>query len=222
MSEKQESILLTVFTDPMMGLSYESQPILDRLEREFAGRLSIRYVMSVLVRDVSDFMTPEEAALEPEEGIRRYCRRLAEIYKSEIPIGNLPMNMEDLRLFDPEHRSSRPLCLAVKAAELTDPAMAAEYLKALRRATVLESRPTTHMKEIWRVARETGLDEEVFLSHLEDGSAQQALGEDLAFTRRMGVTGLPSYLISSGNRTLMFRSFRYEDFLRAVRQVSEK
>lgn len=49
-----------------------------------------------------------------------------------------------------------------------------------------------------------------------------ALQEDLAFTRRMGVTGLPSYLISSGNRTLMFRSFRYEDFLRAVRQVSEK
>ncbi|MBQ6908733.1 MAG: hypothetical protein IJP56_07000 [Synergistaceae bacterium] len=75
-------IIITVFTDPMMGLSYESEPILERLQIEYAGR----YVMSLLVRDVSDFMTPDELALESEAGIQRYCERLAMIYKSEETI----------------------------------------------------------------------------------------------------------------------------------------
>ena len=79
-------IIITVFTDPMMGLSYESEPILERLQIEYAGRIEVRYVMSLLVRDVSDFMTPDELALESEAGIQRYCERLAMIYKSEETI----------------------------------------------------------------------------------------------------------------------------------------
>ena len=38
-----DKIILTVFTDPMMGLSYESEPIMERLEKEYAGRIEIRY-----------------------------------------------------------------------------------------------------------------------------------------------------------------------------------
>ena len=38
-------------------------------------------------------------------------------------------------LFEPQHRSSRPLCLAVKAAKLTDPDRGTSYLKALHRST---------------------------------------------------------------------------------------
>lgn len=94
----EEQILLTVFTDPMMGLSYESEPIMDALARRYGERLAIRYVMSVLVRDVSDFMTSAERALPPEQGILLYCKRLAQIYKSEESIGGLPINMEDFRL----------------------------------------------------------------------------------------------------------------------------
>ncbi len=58
------------------------------------------------MRDVSDFMLPEELALPPEEGIRVYNRRLAGIDKSEELIGGLPMNMDHFHLFDTEHRSS--------------------------------------------------------------------------------------------------------------------
>ena len=40
----EETVNLTVFTDPMMGLSYESEPILDALDRRYGKRLAIRYV----------------------------------------------------------------------------------------------------------------------------------------------------------------------------------
>ena len=59
--------------------------------------------------------------MEPDAGIQRYCRRLAGIYKSEESIGGLPINMEGFCLFDATHRSSRPLCLAYKAAQLASP-----------------------------------------------------------------------------------------------------
>lgn len=211
-----DKIILTVFTDPMMGLSYESEPILEGLQTAYGDRLEIRYVMSVLVRDVSDFMTPEERAMEPEAGIRRYCKRLAQIYKSEEGIGGLPIHMEGFRLFDAEHRSSKPLCLAYKAAQLAAPEKADEFLTALRHATVLECRPTTHEQEILRVVRKVGIEEESFSRHFRDGSAEAELEQDLAFTRSLGIRSLPTYLLQYRDQALMLQSFDCRDFDRAI------
>lgn len=103
-----KKIILTTFTDPMMGLSYEQEPVYEKLAAHFGDRLVFHYVMSGLVRDVSDFMVPEEKALPAEEGIRLYNRRLAQIYKGEEAIGDLPINMDGFHLFDADHRSSYP------------------------------------------------------------------------------------------------------------------
>ncbi len=65
-----EKIILTTFTDPMMGLSYEQEPVYEKLKEHFGDCLSLKYVMSGLVRDVSDFMLPEELALPIEQGIQ--------------------------------------------------------------------------------------------------------------------------------------------------------
>ena len=37
-----EKIILTAFTDPMMGLSYESGPIMDRLKETYGERIEFR------------------------------------------------------------------------------------------------------------------------------------------------------------------------------------
>ena len=47
--------------------------------------------------------------------------------------------MDGFRLFDAEHRSSRPLCLAYKAAQLADPDKADAFLTALRYSGTAES-----------------------------------------------------------------------------------
>lgn len=216
-----EKIIITVFTDPMMGLSYESEPIMDCLQKEYAGRLEIRYVMAMLVRDVSDFMLPEELAMEPAEGIRRYCSRLAGIYKSEENIGGLPIKTEGFCLFDADHRSSRPLCLAYKAAQLADPEKADFFLTALRHATV-QSRPTTHDEEILKIVREVGIDEFGFVRHYRDGSAEAQLEKDLAFTHNMGIHSLPAYLFQNKEKAVMMQSFDYKDFVEAINQIENE
>lgn len=165
-------------------------------------------------------MTPEERKMNPADGISRYCRRLAGIYKSEESIGELPINMNGFRLFDTLHRNSKPLCLAYKAAQLTAPDKADDFLFALRRATVLECRPTTHFEEILRIIRNTGIDENIFTHHYNDGNAEQALNSDLKFTLKMNIHSLPSYLIQSNGKAALFQSFKYNDFKTAIQQIT--
>ena len=217
-----DKIVLTTFTDPMMGLSYESEPIMEHLAKDYAGRIEFRYVMSVLVRDVADFMTPAERTLPPDEGIRRYCERLAKIYKSEENIGGLPINMEGFCLFDAEHRSSRPLCLAYKAAQLADPEKADAFLTELRHATVLDCRPTTHREEILAVVRKTGISEERFLGAFQDGRTEYALEQDLSLTQRLGIHSLPSYWIQYREKGVLLQSFNEIDFISAIERISIK
>jgi len=198
-----DQIILTTFTDPMMGLSYECEPVYEQLADLYKDRITFRYVMSGLVRDVSDFMLPEELAMPPEDGIQAYNKRLAEIYQSEEAIGGLPMNMEGFHLFDVAHRSSYPLCVAYKAAQLTDPQKADAYLYRLRRSMILEGRQTTLDDELISIAEEAGININLFRRHYMDGSALAAFKVDLENTRSMGIHSLPACLVQCGKRSAL-------------------
>lgn len=215
--DAMEKIILTTFTDPMMGLSYEQEPVYEKLAAHFGDRLVFHYVMSGLVRDVSDFMVPEERALPAEEGIRLYNRRLAQIYKGEEAIGGLPINMDGFHLFDADHRSSYPLCMAYKAAELCCPEKALAFLLKLRRATIVETRQTTRTDELIAVAADAGLDPEQFRICFEDGRAAEAFQKDLELTRSLGIRQLPTVLIEGGEKSLLVSGMAsYDTFISLI------
>ena len=212
-----EKIILTTFTDPMMGLSYEQEPVYEKLAAHFGDRLVFRYVMSGLVRDVSDFMLPEERALPAEEGIRLYNRRLARIYKGEEGIGGLPINMDGFHLFDADHRSSSPLCIAYKAAEICCPEKAFSFLLKLRRATIVETRQTTKTDELISIAEEAGLDKAQCRRAFEDGRASEAFQKDLELTRSLGIRQLPTVLIQYGEKAVLVNGMAsYEAFVNTI------
>ena len=217
-----DKIIITTFTDPMMGLTYEYEPIYDKLKEHYGDALEFKYIMAGLVRDVSDFMTPDELALPAKEGIRKYNKRLAGIYKSEESIGGLPINMNDFHLFDEKHRSSYPLNIAYKAAQLADSEKADLFLYNLRHATVLETRQTTLTVEILNVAKETGINSALFMKHFSDGSAETAFLQDLQYTKALGIYSLPSYLIQSGDQSVLVTKLidfdTFKDIIRRIRQ----
>ena len=198
----------------MMGLTYECEPIYDKLKVRYS-QIEFRWVMSVLVRDVSDFMLPNET-------IAQYNKRLAMIYESEQSIGGLPISMLDLHLFDERHRSSLPLILAYKAAQLADIDKADEFLLNLRHATIVDVLPTTHFDVILKVVRDMGIDEDRFMQYFNDGTAQTELEKDLAFTRELNIRTLPAYLIQYGERAVIVRSLiDFENFVSIVEQLKE-
>lgn len=198
-----DRVRFTVASDPMMGLAWECEPVLRRLETHFEGRIEIRHAMSVLVRDVADFVDPDDLALGLPEAIRRYLPRLAAIYLEEEPIGGMPICMDGLALFDERRTSSLPLCLAAEAARLADPDRADAFLYALRRATVAETRPTTRLDELLAVVAASGIDRDAFLAHFNGGTAMAALSRDERFVRAARRHGLPAAVVEYGGDVLL-------------------
>ena len=182
------------------------------------------YYFGGMMRLCDDALIPQYKRLTDiihAEGIPLYCKRLAQIYKSEESIGGLPINMDGFRLFDKEHRSSKPLNLAYKAAQISDAEKADAFLIALRHATVIDCLPTTHFDIIMRIVRQTGIDEESFIRHYQDGSAESALNEDLACAGCLGIHSLPAYLLQYKGKALLMQSFDYQDFSDAIKSVMQ-
>ena len=198
----------------MMGLTYECEPIYDKLKERYPT-IELRWVMSVLVRDVSDFILPDET-------IAQYNKRLARIYESEQSIGGLPISMPDLHLFDEQHRSSLPLNLAYKAAQLADIDRADEFLKNLRHATIVDVLPTTHFDVILKLVRDTGIDEDRFTQYYNDGTTQTMLEHDLNMVRKLNIRTLHAYMIQYGERSVIIRNLiSYESFVEIIKQLKE-
>lgn len=217
-----DKIIISTFTDPMMGLSYECEPIFRKLETHFANHIEFRYIMSGLVRNVADFMTPEERSLPVKTGIEKYNRRLARIYESEESITGMPMNMSAFHLFDAAHRSSAPLNIAYKTAQVARPDKADIFLYNLRYATIAEGKQTTKREEILQVVRDTGIDEEKFLYYYDNGNAEKAFKKDKEFGRSLGIYSLPAYLLQFEDKVLMIQKLiGFEAFAEAIAKLTD-
>lgn len=215
-------IHIEIFTDPMMGLSYESEPFLRYLETHFEGKITFSYTMAGLVRDVHDFMTSAEIALGDEKGLAAYNQRLAKIYKAEESISGLPMNMDDFKLFTPEENSTILLNLAYKTAELMNPDLAESFLYLLRYKTIVEGRQTTKKEEILKIAKEIGINIYDFEQMLDSHIAKENLYKDFQRVKHLKIYSLPAYLISFEGKSLLLQGVaRTVDFLRAIDTLTD-
>ncbi|MBQ6004995.1 MAG: DsbA family protein [Selenomonadaceae bacterium] len=216
-----DKITLVTFTDPMMGLSYECEPIFRKLETHFAGKIEFHFVMSGLVRDVYELVDPEDLKVSKEFAIKNYNVKLAEIYSMEENLGGLPINMTGFELFSVNETSSDPLNIAYKAAQISNPDKAENFLYNLRYATIVDCRPTTKLQEILKVAIKTGLNVKNFLAAFNDGSAEKAFQSDLQTCRRLGIHSLPSYLIQFKSQGALAQNLiDYETFAKIFSDLS--
>ncbi|MBQ7609011.1 MAG: DsbA family protein [Desulfovibrionaceae bacterium] len=222
MTRDTHPILLQSFTDPMMGLSYEMEPIFRRLETHYPNLITFQNCMALLVRDVYDFVNPADLALGKEIALERYLPRLAAIYRAEEAISHMPICMEICHLFDTEHTSTWPLNLAYKAVERVAPNRAQQFLYALRFATVVECRQTTRAEEIKDVVRQCSVNEEDFLNCIADGRAEKDLLADLALCRHYRITGLPAYRLAyKESEMLLHGVLPYETFTDAIAKLTD-
>ena len=216
-----DKIIITTFTDPMMGLSWEYEPTFRKLEAHFRDIIEFRYIMSVLVPNVYRLVDSKDMRISNEFALKKYNERLAKIYESEEAISGMPINMNDFHLFSVENTSSRPLNLAYKAVQLLDKNKAGLFLYNLRYATVFECRQTTKLEEILNVVKKTDIDCEKFLEFYNNGIAENALNHDLILTKELGIYTLPAYLIQHNGKNALIRILiEYESFVSVIKDIS--
>lgn len=218
----KDKVIITTFTDPMMGLSYECEPIFRKLETHFEGNIEFKVIMSGLVRDVYDFVNPNDLIYGKEEAIKRYNVKLAKIYESEETISNMPINMTNFHLFSTAETSSIPLNLAYKAVQIIDNKKSDLFLYNLRYATIVDCKPTTKLEEIIKVVKKTGIDEEKFVEQYNAETTKKALEKDFEYTRRLGIYTLPAYLIQYKDKLILVKDLiGYDTFASIISKITE-
>ncbi len=221
MADDRQKVIINVFTDPMLALSYESEPILRKLETHYKEQIEIRYIMRTYLDDVRTLASPDMLEQDESAAIEAVNQKLAATFKEEEAISHMPLVLDDFHLFSKEEDSSRTLNLACKAAQFTDPERADHYLYTVRVATLIKGWRTTRIQELLQLAYAAGIDVEAFLKACNDGTADELLDQDLAFGDAMGVSSLPAYLVQYGESGILMQTFRYNEFVLAIDQITE-
>ena len=216
-----DKVIIKTFTDPMMGLSYECEPIFRKLETHFEGNIEFQYIMSGLVKNVYDFVDKQDLTIGRDYAIKKYNKKLAKIYESEETISNMPINMTDFHLFSTENTSSIPLNLAYKSVQIFAKDKADLFLYNLRYATIVDCKQTTQLNEILKVVDKTGINKDEFLKYYNDGTAENEFKKDLMLCRKLEIYTLPAYLIQYQDKAILIKSLiGYDSFVSAIKEIT--
>lgn len=211
--KNQSSLEILAFTDPVCTWCWGSEPVLRKLTTWYGDAVHIRYVMGGLVEDIRNFYDrANDIGGDPESANVQIARHWLEASERH----GMPVRTEGFRLFTAETVSTYPQNIAFKAAELTNPNLAARYLRRLREASAAEAREIGRHEVLIELASEVGLDIAVFIGHLNDGSADAAFREDLETTRRYGARGFPTFVFRFGEREVMLRGSQTFAAMQAV------
>jgi predicted DsbA family dithiol-disulfide isomerase len=153
---------VTYYTDPACPWSWANEPELRRLEVQFAGRVSITYVMAGLARSFD----------HPLDALRDWLEAAA---ASSMPV--------DSRLWlDAPPSSSYPACLAVKAA--AEQGLGGPYLRRAREGFACDRTKLDNTDALVSLARTVpGLDVDRFAIDLASNAVVEAFGADLDRSR---------------------------------------
>lgn len=112
-----------------------------------------------------------------------------------------------------DYRSTRPACIAFKAAQFRGEAVAIRYLRELRSGAAAENRAIHRLEVQIEIASELGLDVARFARDISEGNAEKAFREDLVACRKRAERGFPTYLLRGAKGEVMLRSYTsYEQF----------
>ncbi len=201
------------FTDPVCTWCWGSEPLFRKLETWYGDQVKLRYVMGGLVQDIRAFYDSANGiGGDPEQSNLQIARHWLEASARH----GMPVRIDGFRLFTAETVSTYPQNIAFKAAELTNPALAARYLRRMREASAAEARETGRREVLIELAGEIGLDVGTFWGHLNDGSAESAFNQDLELTRRYGVRGFPTSVFRYERKELKLGGYRDFAAIQAV------
>jgi protein-disulfide isomerase-like protein with CxxC motif len=209
MDQMQAFIELTEYTDPYCTWCWGSEPILRRIEWVYGEQVGIHFVMGGLVEDMGSFHDPLNAIGGP-----RWHEQVAAHWLDASQRHGMPVDAGIFQDTKDEFRSTYPACIAYKAAEFQDEALAVKYLRRLREAAAAERRPI-HREEVQaQLAAEVGLDVQQLLADLQGGRARQAFTAGLKDCRSRGITGFPTFLLKNqeGQEVLLRGYHRFEAF----------
>ncbi len=215
--DENQRIELIEFTDPYCTWCWGSEPVLRKITEVYGDQVKIDFVMGGLVKDISQFYDPVNKI-----GGHDWNKQVARHWLEASERHGMPVDERGFPRIAGDFTSTYPANIAVKAAAFQGRDKAARFLRRLREAAAAEARQI-HREEVQaELAREVGLEVDRFRQDLRGSKAENAFNEDLKVCREHGVTGFPTFLISSteGQRRMMRGYHPFEDFTNVLPELS--
>ena len=171
--------------DPMCSWCWGFRPALDGLLAGLPEEIRVERLLGGLAPD-SDEPMPDSMRAQLRETWRRI--------QSRIP--GTRFNFDFWTVCAPR-RSTWPACRAVIAVRRQEPAFDQAMTAAVQRAYYLEARNPSDRETLIALAGEIGADSDRFARDLDAEDTRQALAEEIARARGMGVDSFPSLVLGS-------------------------
>lgn len=181
--EKEDSIKIIYFTDPICSSCWGVEPHLRKLNLEYGENIDIEYRMGGLLANW-DYA---RGAINKPSDVATHWDQMSIHY--DMPIDG------NVWLEDPLH-SSYPPSIAFKAAQLQDEKKAILFLRKIREYVFLEKKNITKWKYIKSAAIFVGLDI-LLLEKDYKGKAIDLFNEDMLLAKKMMIRGFPTFLFAN-------------------------
>src|SRR3954470_16066645 len=141
---QQDKVSITYFTDPLCCYSWAMEPQWRRLQYEYAGSITVQYIMGGLLPDWTSF----------EDNINNISRpaQMGPLWMQASNVSGMPMNSLIWHTDPPV--SSYPGCIAVKCAQLQSATAGARYLRLLRESLMIHGNNISRQEELVSVAKQ--------------------------------------------------------------------
>lgn len=214
------SIEIIEFTDPACTWCWGSEPVLRKLEYYFIDNIKISYSMSGLVKDAKTFMDQKNNI---GGDLKQFNQQVAKHWLEASERHGMPVQTDGFELFTESDRSTYPMNIAYKAAQFQGEDIANRLLRRIREAIAAEARQANKTEVLIELANDVGLDIPLFMTSLNDGSAEQTFKSDRNRMNQYSIRGFPGYLVKNneGKEVLMQGYQSYEDFIAVINSLSE-
>ena len=188
-------ILIDYYTDVLCVWAWIAQPRLEELNRQWAGRVTIRHRYLDIFGDSHRKIAKQWGETD---GFEKFG---AHVVKSAASFENLKVNPDIWTKVRP--RSSLQAHLFLKAVALvTDEALVEPVALRIRQAFFSEARDINDYSTLIECAEAENIDEQLLKSALRDGSAIAALSDDQRSANALGMRGSPTWVLNEGRQLL--------------------
>ncbi|MET0023245.1 MAG: DsbA family protein [Sedimenticola sp.] len=174
--------------DPMCSWCWAFRPVWEEVVQGLPDDVEVKRLLGGLAPDSDRPMLPE---------MRNKLQGIWRVIQRRVP--GTRFNFDFWERCEPR-RSTYPACRAVIAARLQGPQYEEPMILAIQQAYYLEARNPSDSETLIELAGGLGMDGVRFAGALASVDVQQALLDEIALGRTLGVSSFPSLVLGADDR----------------------
>lgn len=206
-----DKLKITIFADPVCTWCWGTAPIARAIEYRYGDKVSINYVMTGMIDDIRTFS--ERRLQIGGDDIALSNRNMIKAWVDASKIHGMPVQEKGFSLFDEEHRSTIPQCLAYIAAEqcvaqnVDAKRKAHHYLRVLQQATAAEAMHTCKISTLVDLAATVGIEHEAMLRAIGSEKTRETFEKGRRLAEHYGVKKTPTFLLEYRQKELIVEGY---------------